>query len=243
MKHLPLLLLIATVGLISCGQAAEPVPTISALAARQTTVSIQQHPTMPPVPTVPTATPRPFPEVLAVTDDDPRALGSPTAPVTIYEFTDFECPFCVQFFKETRAQLIADYVDKGIVRLVARDFPLSDAHPSATLAATAAHCAAAQQQFWPMYEALFSTHGVEWGGVPKRDRQAIIDLASGIGMDITAFSACLDHPATTQAVAAEVHAAAEIGVNSTPNFMVNGQLIRGALPISSFRQLIAMLVQ
>jgi protein-disulfide isomerase len=168
-------------------------------------------------------------------------MGSLNAPVTIYEFTDFECPFCQQFFNETRQQLIEQYVDTGVVRLISRDYPLIKIHPSAMIGAMAGRCAAEQQLFWPMYEALFTTHQVEWGGVPKRDRDVLIELASTVGADTETFSRCLDDPATEQAVLAEVAAAEQLGINSTPNFMINGQMIRGALPFSSFNMLIRRL--
>lgn len=243
MRYLPALITLAALALAGCGAYAPPAPTISALAERQTTVTLQERPTLPPVPTAPPPTPMSLPAVLASAEDDPRALGSPQAPVTIYEFTDFECPFCVQFFSETRPQLIQQYVDTGVVRIIARDYPLVEIHPSALLAAMAGRCAASQRQFWPMYEALFATHQVEWGGVPKRDRDVMVELAGEIGMDVAVFGTCLDDPATEQAVLAEIEAAGQLGVNSTPNFMINGQLIRGALPFSNFSRLIDSLVQ
>ncbi|EFO81234.1 DSBA oxidoreductase [Oscillochloris trichoides DG-6] len=241
MKHLPVLIILAALALVGCGTPAPPAPTVSAVEQRQTSAALSERPTLAPVPTTPPPTPRPFPQVLATSADDPRAMGDPNAPVTIYEFTDYECPFCKQFYAETRAQLITEYVETGKVRLVARDFPL-EIHASAMLAAVAGHCAAAQQNFWPMYETLFETHQVEWGGVPKRDRETLIDLATQIGIEPVAFTACLDDPATEQAVQAEMQAAMQLGINSTPNFMVNGTLLRGSLPIGSFRQLIDSLL-
>ncbi len=119
-----------------------------------------------------------------------------------------------------------------------RDFPLSDIHPSALPAAVAARCAADQGQFWPMYERLFETHTVEWGGVPNRDRDVFVEFAGELGLETGAFSACLNDPANEQAVLAESNAAARLGVNSTPNFFVNGQLLRGALPFRVFEDLI-----
>jgi protein-disulfide isomerase len=119
-----------------------------------------------------------------------------------------------------------------------RDFPLTDIHPSALPAAVAARCAADQGQFWPMYERLFATHTVEWGGVPNRDRDVFIEFAGELGLEPVAFSACLNDPASEQAVLAESNAAARLGVNSTPNFFVNGQLLRGALPFRVFEDLI-----
>jgi protein-disulfide isomerase len=170
-------------------------------------------------------------------------MGRPTAPVTIYEFTDFECPFCRQFFNEARPQLIKQYVDAGVVRIVARDFPLTQIHPSAMIGAVAGHCAANQLKFWPMYEMLFSTHGVEWGGAPDRDHDVLIELAGRVGLDAAAFTRCLDDPASKQAVLDEAAAAAQLGVNSTPNFLVNGEIVRGALPFASFDRLIKRLAR
>jgi protein-disulfide isomerase len=242
-RHLRALVALIALALVGCGTVATPAPTTSALEARQTEVALENRPTLPPVPTLPPSPTPAMPAVLKVVDDDPRAMGSPTAPVTIYEFTDFECPYCQQFFNETRSQLIAQYVDRGVVRIVARDYPLIEIHPSAMIAAIAGRCAANQQLFWPMYEKLFSTHQVEWGGVPKRDRAVLVDLAVGVGADKTTFSSCLDDPATEQAVRAEAQAAGHLGVNSTPNFLVNGQLVRGSLSFSSFSRLIDALVQ
>lgn len=119
-----------------------------------------------------------------------------------------------------------------------RDFPLTDIHPSALPAAVAARCAADQGQFWPMYERLFTTHTVEWGGVPNRDRDVFVEFAAELGLETAAFAACLSDPANEQAVIAESNAALRLGVNSTPNFLVNGQLLRGALPFRAFEGLI-----
>ncbi|WP_129629122.1 DsbA family protein [Candidatus Oscillochloris fontis] len=241
MKNFSLLIILAALALAGCGTVAPPAPTVSVVEERQTSVAISARPTLAPVPTSPPPTPRPFPALLATSADDPRALGDPNAPITIYEFTDYECPFCKQFYAETRPQIIAEYVETGKVRFVSRDLPL-EIHASAMLAAVAGHCAAAQQNFWPMYETLFETHQVEWGGVPKRDRETMIDLATQIGIEPVAFTACLDDPATEQAVQAEMQAAMQLGVNSTPNFIVNGTVLRGALPFSNFRQLIDSLI-
>jgi protein-disulfide isomerase len=247
--HIRALIGLATLLLVAgCGTYAPPSPPISALAERQTSVALQAAPALPSLPTSevsterqPQPTPRSTVDVLHIPEDDPRAMGSPTAPVTIYEFTDFECPFCLQFFRETRPQLLKQYVDAGVVRIVARDFPLSQIHPSALIGAVAGRCAADQKKFWPMYETLFSTHGTEWGGVPKRDHDVLIELAGKLGLDTGAFTRCLDDPATQQAVQDEAAAAGQLGVNSTPNFLVNGQIVRGALPFASFARLIKQL--
>ena len=238
----PALLIAVTLLLAACGTAVPPTPTRSAVEARQTSVALASRPTLAPIATAPTRTPGPPPPglaaAMALRADDPRAIGSPNAPVTIIEFTDFECPFCVQFFRDTRPQLLKEFVDTGVVRIVARDFPLTAIHPSALPAAIAARCAADQGQYWPMYERLFSTHQQEWGGVPKRDRGVFIEFATSLGLATDTFTTCLNDPASEQAVMAELNAAARLGVNSTPNFLVNGQLIKGALAFRAFSDLI-----
>ncbi len=248
MSHLRTLIALAALLLVGCGTAVPPAPPLAALAERQTAVAIQGRPTLPPLPTSGAAAelqPSPTPpnklDVLHISAHDPRAMGSSTAPVTVIEFTDFECPFCVQFFNEIRPQLITQFVDTGVVRIVARDFPLTQIHPSALIAAVASRCAADQGKFWPMYEALFTTHQVEWGGVPKRDHDVLIELAGKVGVDAAAFTRCLDDPASAQATLDEAAAARQLGINSTPNFLVNDQLVRGALPFASFERLIKQL--
>jgi protein-disulfide isomerase len=242
------LILLAALALAGCGAYAPPAPQLSALEQRQTAAALEGRPTLPPLPASPASaeggpqpTPRARVDVLHIPDGDPRALGSPDAPVTIYEFTDFECPFCRQFFDETRPQILKEFVDAGVVRIIARDFPLTQIHPSALIGAVAGRCAAAQNKFWPMYEALFSTHNTEWGGVPRRDHDVLIELAGKVGVNTPAFTRCLDDPATTQAVLDEAAAAAQLGINSTPNFLINNQLVRGALPFASFQRLIKSL--
>lgn len=233
--------------LIGCGSAAPLTPTRSPVEVRQTQIALQGLPTVPPAPTElarPTATPQPaidLVELLNLSDNDPRSLGDPKAPVLMIEFTDYECPFCARFVSETRPRIISEFVETGIVRLVVRDFPLTSIHASAVLAASVTHCAAAQDRFWPVYEMLFQTHGVEWGGVPKRDRATLIELAGNLDVDTAQLTACLDDPATAAAVLAEVEAATQLGVNSTPNFLINGQLVRGALPFERFASLIRQL--
>lgn len=241
-RSTPALLVAVALLLAACGAYVPPDAARPAVEARQTAVALEGRPTLAPVTPGPTHTPVPPPpgiaEALDLRADDPRALGSVDAPVTIIEFTDFECQFCKQFFRDTRPQILAQYVDAGVVRLVARDFPLVAIHPSALPAAVAAGCAADQGQYWPMYERLFESHQEDWGGVPKRDRDVFVELAADLGLATEPFAACLNDPAREQAVMAESNAAAQLGVNSTPNFLVNGQLLRGALAFRAFEELI-----
>lgn len=254
MKHLVCLACLALLlGLGACGTAAPGGEPRSEVELRQTEVALSGRPTLvalpagtPPVAPVvapPTAaTGADVATLLELTADDPRALGDPAAPVLIVEFTDYECPFCQRFVAETRGQLIEQFVETGQVRFVVRDFPLSDIHPSAIAAAVAAHCAADQGQFWAYSEQLFATHRSEWGGVPNRDRGYFSELARSMGLDEAMFTPCLDDPARAQAVRDEMELAIRLGVNSTPNFLINGQLVRGAQPLRVFEDLINQLL-
>jgi protein-disulfide isomerase len=135
--------------------------------------------------------------------------------------------------------LIEQYVEAGIVRMVYRDFPLPS-HPSAPLAAVSGRCAGQQGSFWPMHDLLFATHGSEWGGVPNRDRDVMIEFAEQLDLDVAAFSECIDDPALYEAVAQEAAAAEQLGINSTPNFIIGGRLLRGALPLENFERAIEL---
>jgi len=239
-----LLIVLAVLALAACGAPAPAAPTRSAVEERQTAIALQGRPTLAALPTSaiptvpPSPTPRPLAELLDIRADDPRSLGRADAPVVMVEFTDFECPFCQRFAEETRPELLRRYVDTGVLRIVARDFPVPQLHPSATLAATAARCAAGQGQFWPMYERLFATHSVSWGGLPDRDRATFIAMAGELGLDPAAFDACLNDPAVAADIQAEAAAAQELRINGTPTFFINGQMVVGAQPLDSFAALI-----
>jgi protein-disulfide isomerase len=96
--------------------------------------------------------------VVVSTDDDP-SLGDPNAPVTIIEFSDFQCPYCRRFWEQTLPQLKSEYIDTGKVRLVYRDYPLSTIHPGALPAAMAAGCANEQGKFWEYHDQIFEEQG------------------------------------------------------------------------------------
>jgi protein-disulfide isomerase len=190
-------------------------------------------------PPAPTASPVPTALVLPpVSQDDPRAMGSPRALVTILVYSDFECPYCSQFIRETFEQLKRAYVDTGRVRLAFRDFPLTSIHRSALVAAKASRCAAVQGQFWPMHDRLFASHDDEWGGVPKRDRKVMLEFADELKLDGAAFASCLDDPVTEQAVLQEAGSGQRLGISGTPTFFINGRPLVGAQPFEAFQQAI-----
>ena len=174
---------------------------------------------------------------------DPRVLGSASAPVTIIEFTDLQCPYCARFARDTWPLLRERYVDTGKVRFATRDLPLSS-HAFALPAAVAARCAGQQGKYWEYREVLFGNQTLL-----GQDRYA--ELAARLGLDTTRFDACRADAATTEAVRADAALAASSGIASTPTFVigrvVNGQfegdLISGAQPFEVFQQRLESLLQ
>jgi protein-disulfide isomerase len=173
------------------------------------------------------SSPVPMAELVA----DQPAYGNPDAPVTIVEFSDFECPFCRRFFHETLPAIHRRYVDTGQVRLVFRDFPLDDIHPRARKAAEAAGCARDQDRFWEMHGLLFSRGA--GGGVPQYRA-----LAAELGLNRARFDECLDSGRKAAQVQADYEAGLAAGVRGTPAFVVNGALIAGSQPLEVFEQVI-----
>jgi protein-disulfide isomerase len=154
------------------------------------------------------------------------ARGPEGAKVTIVEFSDFQCPYCVRA-EATVKEVLATYGDK--IRLVYRDFPLPN-HPLAPKAAEASHCAEDQSKYWEMHERLFSTGRLE---VPELKQHA-----KDLGLDTARFDQCLDSGSKAAIVETNKAAGAKAGVNGTPAFFINGRLISGAQPFSEFKKLI-----
>ena len=165
---------------------------------------------------------------------DAPFVGSENAPVTIIEFSDYECPFCSRFYTETEIQIRNDYVDTGKVKLVYKDFPLSSLHPSAQKAAEAARCAGDQGKYWEMHDILFEKQQ-EWAslGVSKT-----AEYAATLGLDGGQFSSCLSTGKYTSAVQKDFNEGSSLGVSGTPTFFVNGLEVVGAQPYAIFKQII-----
>jgi protein-disulfide isomerase len=153
--------------------------------------------------------------------------GPADAPVTIVEYSDFQCPFCARV-EPTIDRIMADY--KGRVRVVWRDFPLAF-HENAATAALAAREARAQGRFWPMQKQLFANQGA-------LDRAGLEKAAAGLGLDPARLRAALDRPGALAELDAEVAAAARLGVRGTPTFFVNGRRVVGAQPYERFKVII-----
>lgn len=155
------------------------------------------------------------------------ALGPETAAVTIIEFSDFECPFCQRWVKETWPQIQQAY--PGQIRLVYRDFPLNG-HPNAQSAAEAANCANEQGKFWPYHDKLLSSKAL--------GQQTYLGYANELKLDMTKFQECLASRRYQAEVEADFQYGANLGINGTPTFFINGIPLVGAQPFSSFKKII-----
>ena len=170
---------------------------------------------------------------------DRLAIGRPDAPDVVVEYTDYQCPFCATFARETQPQIIAEYVDRGQVAFVFRDLPLTSIHPGALQAAHAARCAAAQGGFWPMHQRLFEgAERREWGGGGDADLAVFADYADALKLDGAALRQCVADQRYAGAIAADIAEATASGFNSTPTFLIGGQKLLGAQPFGVWRQAI-----
>lgn len=154
--------------------------------------------------------------------------GPATAPVTIVEFSDFHCPYC-KAVVPTLAQLLSRY--PGKIRLIYRDLPIDSLHPQARRAAEGGRCAHDQGKFWPYHDLVFA-------GPPEGDDARLGEYAMKAGLDLAAFERCLASGTHTDAVQRDVEHARRLGVDSTPTFFVNGQLLTGAQPLEAFVRLV-----
>jgi len=160
-------------------------------------------------------------------DDDPF-LGDEDAPLTIVEFSDFQCPFCGRFRDQTLDQIEEEYIDTGKVKFVYRDFPLSSIHPFAQKAAEASECADDQDKFWEYHDVLFENQrSLDTGSLKK--------YAVDLGLDTSEFNTCLDSGKHADEVTKDLNDAQRAGGRGTPFFIVGSTPLSGAQPFSAFQ--------
>lgn len=171
---------------------------------------------------------------------DAPMLGRADAPVTVVEFSDYECPFCQRFFAMTFPALKKDYVDTGRVRYVFRDFPLDQIHPQARRLAEAAHCAGEDGKYWEMHDVLF--RGQKALAPSQLDEQTRV-----VGLNKAKFDECLSSGRYAAMVQRGVTDGAAVGAQGTPSFVVGktkgsdvveGTPVRGAQTLEVFRRII-----
>ena len=160
------------------------------------------------------------------TSEDP-VRGNPSAPITIIEFSDYQCPFCARV-NPTLAMIRQTYGDR--VKLVFKDYPLPN-HPQAPKAAEAARCAGEQNKYWEMHDAMFANQRA-------LEVPALKQTARAIGIDGAKFDSCLDSGKWGSTIRAGSDLGEQFGVNSTPTLFVNGRVVLGAMPFDSFKSII-----
>jgi protein-disulfide isomerase len=155
------------------------------------------------------------------------AVGPDDAPVTLVEYTDFQCPYCGRA-QDTLKEVAARY--DGVLKHVFKNLPLP-MHSNARVAAEASLCAADQGKFWELHDWMFANGS-------SLTRESIVAQAVELGMDEAKLNACLDEKTHAADVDADMEEAHALGINGTPGFMINGRLINGARPIDDFIQII-----
>ena len=167
------------------------------------------------------------------------ALGDDSAPLTIVEFSDFECSYCRRFHEQVMPQLKSQYLDTGLVRFVHKDLPLPF-HPHALTAAAAARCASEQNRYWDLYAALFEQQNC-------LNCKGVLAIAADEQLDTVLLKSCMERKATAAVINANRSEASLHNISATPTFVIgptqsnsslDGQIIEGALPWSTFKSTI-----
>jgi protein-disulfide isomerase len=167
---------------------------------------------------------------------DIRMKGDLDAPITIFELSDFQCPWCQQFTLETLPTLEAEYIVTGKARLIFINLPIPSLHPNAPAAHEFAMCAASQGRFWPVHDMLFAQQQ-DWQGL--RDPGVwFLQRANSLGLERGPLDACLEQGAMRALIMADLNTAQRGGVNSTPTFVIEGGLLRGAASIEDLRPIL-----
>jgi protein-disulfide isomerase len=168
-----------------------------------------------------------------------RAKGSPTAPVTVFEMSDFQCPYCRRFAIEVFPELDRDYVKTGKIRWVFVNFPLPR-HSNATPAAEVAMCAGRQGAFWPVHDLLFK-YQETWSPLAS-PAEFFLSLADSAKIDRKVLASCLESGAVREEVKSDAQGAVRSGANSTPTFYIEGGLLAGAHPAGVFRPILDSII-
>jgi protein-disulfide isomerase len=175
-------------------------------------------------------------------DDDP-IIGNPDAPITIIEFTDFQCPFCARFHTQTLPLILEEYIEQGKVKLVVRDFPIQSIHPNAVAASVASECANEQGKVKEMHDMLFYNQN-EWNKQETGDALSLFSqYATEIQLEQKTFDSCLTSGKYLEEIKKDLDDGRDYGVSGTPGFFIgNDQIgyveLKGAQPFDSFKKVI-----
>ncbi|MEZ7002662.1 DsbA family protein [Streptomyces sp. AD55] len=162
---------------------------------------------------------------------DALAVGRADAPVVMIEYSDFQCPFCGRFARETKPELLRSYVDKGVLRIEWRNFPVFG--EESDRAARAGWAAGRQKKFWEFHDVVYATERKRNSGAFAADKLVAMAREAGVP-DLDAFRADLESEEAGAAVERDAYEGYGLGVSSTPAFLVNGRPILGAQPTETF---------
>ena len=170
-----------------------------------------------------------------------RTKGSPTARVTVYEMSDFQCPFCKRQVDNTWPILEREYIATGKVRWIFINYPLVSIHPNAVPAAELAMCAGRAGRFWEAHDLVFKTQKV-WA--PLKDPGPFLaSLLDSLKLKRPAILQCLQKGETRAEIQSDVEGSIRAGAQSTPTFYIEGGLMLGAQPVGVFRQVLDSIYQ
>jgi protein-disulfide isomerase len=181
--------------------------------------------------------------ILKISTDNDPIIGKADAPITIIEFSDFQCPFCARFHIETLPSIINEYINNGQVKLVFRDFPIQSIHPNALPASVAAECANEQGKFKEMHDMLFEKQK-EWSNQNIENVMITFNqYASKIGIEEIKFDSCLKNGKYVEEIQKDLNDGRTYGISGTPGFFIgNNQIgfveLKGAQPFDSFKKVI-----
>ncbi|MES2304237.1 MAG: thioredoxin domain-containing protein [Gemmatimonadota bacterium] len=171
----------------------------------------------------------------------PRTKGVATAPVTVYEMSDFQCPFCRSFTTETFPKIEKEYIATGKVKWIFINYPLTSLHPNAMAAAEFASCASSQGRFWPTHDLLYAKQAA-WA--PLKDAgQYFMAQVDGLGLKRDQMLSCLQGGQARKLVEGDAAGAAKSGATSTPSFYIEGGMMSGAQPIEVFRPILDSIIK
>jgi len=183
------------------------------------------------------------PQLYRISLDDDPVKGDPNAPVTVIEFSDFQCPFCSRFFQQTLPLLEENYVDTGKIKFVYKDMPLDNLHPNARPAHIAAECADEQGKFWEYHDILFEKQS-EWQSLPSSDLSTTLtQYAVDLGLQTASFESCLRSEDIADEVNRDYLEAGQYGATGTPTFFIGTEKdgfikLVGAQPFAAFQNVI-----
>lgn len=156
-----------------------------------------------------------IPEARVRTVVDGATAGDPDAPVTVVEYSDFNCVHCKNFWVNSEDQLVSEYVETG--KVFFQYVPMSFISPTSFTAAEAAYCAMDQNMFWQYHDYLFANYGADFTSPMLKA------IAQQVGLDMSAFNSCFNSSKYQLKVQQDLQSAQGLGINSTPTFLVNGE--------------------